>query len=133
VIYPLTGIHEPTDVGSAYWYANLVSIGARNRGSGNPGENLDFVGAVDEVALYNYPLSPLQVSNHYAVAINAPVTINLQATNGQTVLTWSGAYASAVLESAPSLAGPWTPIPGATSPYTVSTTGVDQFYRVKLF
>ncbi|HEX4120634.1 MAG TPA: LamG-like jellyroll fold domain-containing protein, partial [Verrucomicrobiae bacterium] len=68
VIYPLTGIHEPTDVGSAFWYANLVSIGARNRGSGNPGENLDFVGAVDEVALYNYPLSPLQVSNHYAVA-----------------------------------------------------------------
>ncbi|HEY3913701.1 MAG TPA: LamG-like jellyroll fold domain-containing protein [Verrucomicrobiae bacterium] len=133
VIYTLTGIHEPVDVGPAYWYANSVSIGSRNKGSGTAGETLDFIGAVDEVALYNYALTPLQVSNHYAIAESMPVTVNLQVVNGQTELTWFPNSVSATLESATNIAGPWTPIEGATSPYPITTTGAAQFYKVKMF
>jgi len=133
VIYPGTGIHEPTDVGAAYWYANSVSIGSRNQGSGNKGIGLYFQGGVDEVALYNYALSPLQVSNHYAVAKDTAVTLNIQMTNGLPVLSWSSAWVTAVLQSATNVSGPWVNIPGATTPYTVTNTTPALFYRVRQF
>ncbi|HEX3716865.1 MAG TPA: LamG-like jellyroll fold domain-containing protein [Verrucomicrobiae bacterium] len=132
-IFAGEGIHEPADIGPAYWYANSVSIGARNNNSGSAGNTLNFQGGVDEVALYNYVLSPLQVSNHFAVAKDVPVPLVLQFTNGQPVLTWSGAWISSTLQSTTNLSGPWTTVPGATSPYLVPTTAPAQFYRVKLF
>jgi hypothetical protein len=131
VIYPLTGIHEPTDVGPAYWYANSVSIGSRNQGAKNVGEGLDFQGAVDEVALYNYALTPLQVSNHYAMAISPPVSLQLQLSNGVPVLTWPPSWPGAILQSTTNLLGPWTPIPDATSPYVVPNSGGDEFFRLE--
>ena len=36
------------------------------------------------------------------------------------------------LESAPNVAGPYTPVDGATSPYTMPLTGPAAFYRVRL-
>ena len=55
-------------------------------------------------------------------------TVNIQETNGSPVLTWS----QGTLESAPAVTGPYTPVNGAQSPYTVPVSGPQQFYRVKV-
>jgi len=36
-----------------------------------------------------------------------------------------------ILQSADDLNGPWTDVPGATSPYAVATTGTQKFYRTR--
>ena len=35
------------------------------------------------------------------------------------------------LQSSTNVAGPYLPVPGATSPFTMPTTGPRQFYRIK--
>jgi hypothetical protein len=58
-----------------------------------------------------------------AQAVSDPVRLN-----GEMVLTWTD---PGVLESAPSVEGPWTIVTGATSPYKVDTTaGPMRFYRL---
>ena len=48
--------------------------------------------------------------------------------NQQTItLTWDG---GAMLLQADAVTGPWNPVPGATSPYTVTADKAAQFYRV---
>jgi hypothetical protein len=111
---------------------NSISIGNRNKNSGHvdPGGayDLPFQGSVDEVALYDYALTPAQVYGHYAVAQGLPIPLTLQIIGGKPVLTWT---TTSVLQSATNLNGPWTAVAGATSPYTVTTTGAQQFYRLK--
>ncbi|MBE7500612.1 MAG: hypothetical protein HS113_09965 [Verrucomicrobiales bacterium] len=51
-------------------------------------------------------------------------TLSYSNAGGVTVLTYSG-----VLQSAPAVTGPYTPVAGATSPYTVNKTQPAQFYR----
>ena len=137
VILAGTGIVASTNLDTASnvnWDANSISIGARNQGATDTGLGLAFLGAVDEVAIYNYVFTPLQVSNHYAVAMDLAVTLYAQNTNGQTVLTWTSAWsATQTLQSAANLAGPWTPIPGASSPYTVTNSSPAMFYRLQLY
>jgi hypothetical protein len=66
--------------------------------------------------------------------MNLAVTLTAQSTNGQTVLSWPTAYsATQTLQSAANLSGPWTTIPGASNPYTVTNSGPALFYRLKLF
>jgi hypothetical protein len=58
------------------------------------------------------------------------VTLYLQrASGGQLQLQWSQ---GTLLETATLVTGPWTPVPGAASPYTLSTTGSQKFYRVQV-
>lgn len=50
------------------------------------------------------------------------------ARNGNNlVLTWS----SGTLESADAVTGPWTAVPGASSPATIPITGTVKFYRLR--
>jgi len=130
VIYTQMGVRKPSN---ANWNANTVSIGSRNRNSGSAGYTLNFIGGVDEVSLYNYALSRLQVSNHFAVAKDLPISLNIQEVNGHATLTWPGAFVTATLQSAPSVTGPWSAVPNGSSPYTVTNSASQQFYRLKLF
>ena len=43
------------------------------------------------------------------------------------IVTWS----CGTLQSAPTVTGPWTDVPGATSPYSVATSQAELFYRTK--
>jgi len=43
----------------------------------------------------------------------------------QMTISWNGSYG---LESAPSVTGPWNPVTGATSPYTVTIDPTQQLY-----
>jgi uncharacterized repeat protein (TIGR03803 family) len=54
--------------------------------------------------------------------------LSVNASQHTLTLTWTGA---GTLESASDVQGPWTPLPNAMSPYTVQTTGVRQFYRLR--
>jgi hypothetical protein len=44
------------------------------------------------------------------------------------VLTWG----TGTLQSATTVAGPYTNVAGATSPYTTAISGAQKFYRVQL-
>jgi hypothetical protein len=49
-------------------------------------------------------------------------------TGGKLILSWSGSAAK--LQASANLGGPYTNIPGATSPYTNSTAGSQLFFRL---
>jgi hypothetical protein len=104
-----------------------ISIGSR-QSSFRPGNNLNFVGAIDEVAIYNYALSAVQVLNHYATGTNPVARLYVTLSGGNAVLTWS----PGTLQSAPKVDGPYTTVPGATAPYSIPPTNSALFFKVKL-
>jgi hypothetical protein len=50
---------------------NALTFGSRQSGAATP-YNSQFVGNMEEVAIYNYALSPAQVQAHYGAATNRP-------------------------------------------------------------
>jgi len=56
-------------------------------------------------------------------------TLGLQYASGNVILTWTPA--GAALQSSTNVAGPFTTVTGATSPYTNAVTGGNAFFRVK--
>jgi len=84
----------------------------------------DWDGGVEDVAVYNYVLNPQQIQNHF---LN---TTHLTAvkSGSNLMLTWP----VGALQSATSVDGPYTAVIGATSPYPVSLTGPQVFYRISL-
>lgn len=89
-----------------------------------------FNGKVDEVAVFNYTLSPAQVAALYSVALlGGPVTLSCQRSGADLVLTWP----RGTLLHATDPNGPWSPVPGAAPPsLTLVPTG-PAFYRVQVF
>ena len=72
-----------------------LSIGARRQGT-TTDYNLQFLGTIDEVALYKSALTPAQVLAHYYAA-NPPPAFTVQPTNtsvdeGNTLMMYSSAY-----------------------------------------
>ncbi len=71
-----------------------VSIGARQ--SGATDFNMQFVGVIDDVAVYNYALSPSQVLNHFYAGQYPPVfsygPTNTTVNEGGTAIFYSSAY-----------------------------------------
>jgi hypothetical protein len=60
--------------------------------------------------------------------VAAPV-VSIHLTGTSAVISWNPT--NGVLQSATSVAGPYTDITGSTSPYTNTVTGTQQFFRVK--
>jgi len=104
-----------------------VSIGAR-RGNFSSTYTFNFIGAIDEVAIYNYPLSAVQVLNHYVTGTNPVVSIYIQRVGSNAMLLWS----PGILQSATNVGGPYVDVPAATSPYTVVPSSARSFYRVRV-
>jgi hypothetical protein len=98
---------------------------------------------IDDLAVWQRTLTPLEVSgiflagatNHVSFApavASAPVRVALhldQVSAGQYQLTWTGT--GGVLQASPDVAGTYTNVPSASSPYPISTTGSQLFYRLK--
>ena len=84
-----------------------------------------FNGDVDEVAVFNYALPALGVLYLYnGVIPSRGLTIERSGTN--LTLRWL----QGVLQESTNLAGPWTPVNGATAPsHTVMPSGPQKFYR----
>ncbi|HXC36394.1 MAG TPA: hypothetical protein VNV43_11000, partial [Candidatus Acidoferrales bacterium] len=79
--------------------AAYVSIGARTSGETQNYYDLQFQGVIDDVALYNYALSPTQVAADYhagtvgsTVSFTNPPPISVSTVNNQLSLTWPSKY-----------------------------------------
>jgi beta-glucanase (GH16 family) len=62
------------------------------------------------------------------VIVNPLVAVSIEPSGDTLTLLWS----DGTLESATNITGPWTNISGATSPWPVTPTEPQEFYRVKL-
>jgi hypothetical protein len=83
-----------------------------------------FSGIIDDVAVYNKALTPLQIMNHFLNTTHLFVS----GSGNKIVITWP----TGTLESALNVNGPYTVVSGATSPYTNTVTGKQLFYRTQL-
>ncbi len=90
---------------------------------------------IDDLGVWNRALTPLEAAAIYTAGAvsqlsfggSAPVTLLLAPLpNHQLQLSWP----LGSLQSATNLSGPWSAVAGATSPYTVTPTGAQQFYRI---
>jgi len=91
-----------------------------------------YTGLMDDVRFYNRALSSSEVTSAYGGALvdtNALVMqLNFTAAPGLGLaLTWKAP--NAVLQSADSVKGPFTDVPGAVSPYNVSVQQSAKYYR----
>jgi hypothetical protein len=80
-------------------------------------------GGIEDLAVYNYVLSPLQIQNHFLNSTH----VSIVQSGGNVVVTWP----VGTLQSATSVAGPYSTVVGATSPYTNTPSG-HTYYRVQL-
>ena len=87
-------------------------------------------GKLDEVAVFDYTLSPAQIAQLYSTAFTGgPVTLSVQRSGGSLLLSW--VYGA--LLAAPTVNGPWTPVSGAAPPaYPVTPSAAQLFYRVQI-
>ena len=74
----------------------------------------------EDVAFYNYALSPTQIQTHYLNKGQPTVS----QVNGQIMLTWT----AGILLSTSDLTKPFQPVLGATSPYPVPTSSSQMYY-----
>ncbi|MDB6065399.1 MAG: cell surface protein [Pedosphaera sp.] len=88
-----------------------------------------WAGSIAQVAYFTNAVTATQIQQLYNAAIVSPiVTLNAQRTGGNLVLTWS----QGTLQSASQVTGPYTNILSATSPFTVTPSAPQQFFRVKV-
>jgi hypothetical protein len=104
---------------------------------GADANDANFIGNIDEVAIFNQSLTALQLTNMYSVAVTgilptSPPTqpvLSIVKSGGNIVVSWNPS--GGTLLEAPSVTGPWT-VNSATSPYTNTTpTQAAVFYRVQ--
>ena len=93
-----------------------------------------FNGIMDDVRFYNRALTAAEVASAYTGALvdtNALIMqLNFSAPPGSGIsLTWGAT--DVILQSADSVNGPYTDVPGAVSPYSVSPQGAAKFYRYR--
>ena len=117
-------------VGTATKTGNKIYIGKDDR---EPA----FTGVLDEVALYDYPLSAERAKAHFDQATGvggggqaAPKITSITLTSdGKVVITWPGS--ETLEETADVVKGPWTAVPGAKSSYSTAAAGAQKFYRLR--
>ncbi len=89
----------------------------------------NFNGYIDEVAIFKSTLSSNQVYSLYQAALGqaVPPAISITPGVGNEQVRWTGGS----LLQATNLLGPWITNTAATSPYTVSPTNPQQFFRAQ--
>ncbi|HEV2454534.1 MAG TPA: DUF2341 domain-containing protein, partial [Verrucomicrobiae bacterium] len=127
-----------TSVDTALQVTNYLRCGSLLTGTPGSGGFLCFDGSMDETRLENSVRDPAWVWASWAtVADNAfatygsiepPAVLYEASVNGQLILTW----ANGVLQSAPTVTGPYTDVTGATSPYTAIPSLTQQYFRLRL-
>jgi hypothetical protein len=95
----------------------------------------DYNGLLDDFRYYSTILTPAQIATiHNSGAIvdtnDLQLQLNFTAPPGQGItLTWQ--EGTAVLQSAPTVTGPWTDLPGVSSPYIVVPSATQQYFRYR--
>jgi len=129
----VTGTSFQTDSGGSNQYATVAYSGAgvtlwTNRHEGaSTGFRLEAKPiALDNIGNVFVTGSP--VTTKYSSSVPPP-RLDFQLLNNQLVLSWTNA--GLTLETAPFVAGPFTNVPSATSPYPTPFIGPQQFFRLK--
>jgi hypothetical protein len=85
-----------------------------------------FAGAITQAAIYTNALTGAQIQQLYASSGPVTPTISFSNSGGHLVITYAGTLVSSVTAN-----GSYAPVAGASSPYTVPTTGSSMFYRAR--
>lgn len=104
--------------------ALLVLNGDWALGSAGEGWADNYIGGIDEAAIYDKALSSSEVAAHYSSALLGASPLSIKRSGANVIITWTAGK----LQKSSSLAGPWTAVAG-TSPLTTPATG-RTFYRV---
>jgi hypothetical protein len=113
------------------WHHGLAILtdGRRYSGTASPTLRVTSISQADEGSY------SVDVSSDCGTITSLPafLTLNpgLQAFSGGGVITLVWGDPSAVLEQAPAITGPWSAVPGATSPFVISASGRAAFYRLR--
>jgi hypothetical protein len=83
---PGLGLQTATTTNTAFTQATLVSIGSRAQSESTTNFDLPFRGRIQDVSLYNYALSPVQVFTHYQAGIYG-ITFSTTSTNIEASVT----------------------------------------------
>jgi len=110
---------------------NSLWVGASQPLGGVPA----WVGALDEVEVYNRALSTNELFGIYSAGRAGKCkpccylqTLSISLVSGNSIkVVWGGC---GVLEQAPTVFGPWSPIQNAASPYVIPAAGAAMFYRL---
>ncbi|MCS7089938.1 MAG: LamG-like jellyroll fold domain-containing protein [Verrucomicrobiota bacterium] len=110
-----------------------LDAGLRYLGLTQGGElgNVQYVGFLDEFVVYTNAFVEAQARLHYLAAqrVAEPLRLGFRWAGQSLTLTWSQGR----LQWADELVGPWTDVPGATSPYEVSLRAhARKFFRLVL-
>ena len=111
--------------------ANAVNIGQDPVGNYAEDGNYD----IDDLGIWKKALTPLEAASIYIAGasnsvsfVSAPGTFVLESLPGGLIrLSWN----VGVLQSAANVIGPYTDVPGATSPYTTSAASAQRFFKLR--
>jgi hypothetical protein len=112
---------------------NTLTIGSDPTGTYGVAGQYD----IDDFALWSRPLAPDEIQTIYTLgqagmsfnngSAPPPETLSVQRTTNGATITWT----AGTLQSAPTVLGPWVPVPGATAPsYQYISSGTNVFFRV---
>jgi hypothetical protein len=89
---------------------------------------------LDDLGVWRRVLAPAEISEMYqagayygASFVSAPVSITIQPLGNQIQLTWAGG----LLQAAGDPGGPYRDVPDATSPFTLTPSAANKFYRIR--
>ena len=91
------------------------------------GWDAPYAGVLDEVALYDRALGPEEVRGHCAAGARPDGVSAWSTRRGTIALVWFGG----VLLEAGSVNGPWQPVAGAASPWTLVPDSPQRYYRLE--
>ena len=81
---------------------------------------------IAHAAIFTQALTATQVQDLQTGVYTGPVNLSVTRSGSSVVLTWQ----AGILLQAPTVLGPWTTNNAAVSPYTVSVTAGNQFFKV---
>lgn len=131
VIYMSEG-SELKSATNAVNHAAMVVTSGMSFGGNQPGRaDRNFMGQLDEVAVYDRALSGDEITTIFASTFKSgpvpPSTLSLTSTGGEFLLQWT----SGVLQSSASLNGPFSDVAGAASPFRMTPADAQRFYRLR--
>jgi autotransporter-associated beta strand protein len=89
---------------------------------------LTIGGLAKPPGVYNALNVPGRITGTGSLLVSPPVIITITRSDSNVVLTWEG---GGVLQSATNVVGPYTDVTGSSSPWTITPTGVQGYYRVR--
>jgi hypothetical protein len=88
-----------------------------------------FAGQVTQVAFFDTALTAAEAELLYPLAANPNLTI-LPDGPANALVLWTSP--TATLQSAPAVTGPYSDVSGASSPYEITTSASQQYFRLKM-